>query len=468
MKNQQCPEVDPITKSRPKVRLLYPPDITTVEFGVLFSLYLKALEKLSKEGFDVGVIGRMPESAFRKTYDTSLSYLDFFKSGQFSRKLSQKEVEDAETYMGLPFNYILFANQKRWHWLSKPGLYEKAAREVYAWKDALKDTDVILPTLDNLFFLYSAERVADRMGVKIIKPIRGRLVNDSLIFWDKDNLPIYYKTDYGGDIAEKFTARALSQKTNVKIAETAIIKTENLRKRLMDVPRKFKLLFQSNRAGVDADIPAFIPKYKRLISMGLRLLVYPKLHALFFERPKKEAYFLFPLHYEWEAQLAFREPFISQLGLAKQISEILPSNTYLYIKVHPHWKNADQSLRAVYGLRKAKNVRFIHPEENTTDLVRNSLGVIIINSTVGYEAILLKKPLVVLGHEAYKEAAIDMKDLAELPKTLARIKSGEYKVDATHYENFLKKYAGNITSTNDPEKFTHELKNVILWVLQNG
>lgn len=459
--------MDQITKSKPKIKIIYPPDITTDESGPLYTMYLRALERLSDD-FDVEVVGRMPEEAFRKGNSTTLPYVDFFKSAAFSRKLSQKEVEDAENYLGLPFNFILFANQKRWHWLCKPGLFEKAARDVYAWKDLLKDTDIIIPTVDNLFFIYSAEGVAERLGVKVFKIIRGRLVNDSLIFWNKDNLPIYYKTSYGGDIAEKFIARAIGQKTNVKIAETAIIKTENLRKRLMDAPRKFMMLFQNNRADVDADIPALIPKYKRLISMGFRLLIYPKLHALFFERPKKEAYFLFPLHYEWEAQLAFREPFINQLGLAKQISEILPSNTYLYIKVHPHWKNADQSLRAVYELRKAKNVRFIHPEENTTDLVRNSLGVIIINSTVGYEAILLKKPLVVLGHEAYKEAAIDIKDMAELPTTLARIKSGDYKVDAARYENFLKKYAGNITSTNDLEKFTHELKNVILWVLQNG
>jgi len=452
---------------KPKIKVLYPADITTDQSYEIYAKYVHSFEVLSKD-FDVEIVGRIKEDVFKKLYPNSLPYVYFFDSEIFSRNLSREEIDKAEQYVGLSFNYMFFSNQKRWYWLNKSGLDEKVARYVYAWQELLKDTDVIIPTLDNLFYMHTAERVAERMGIKVIKMIRGRLVNDSLIFWNINNQPIYYKSRSKEGIAEKFVDRTLKQKTNVKIDKTAINKTENLLFRFVNMPKKLFLLVEDKDRALDADIPSLLPKYIRLFSMGMRYLLYPSLHSLLFENSRKEDYFLFPLHYEWEAQLAYREPFINQLKLAKQISEILPRNTYLYIKVHPHWKNADQSFLEALNLKRQKNIRLIHPSENTTELIRNSLGVIILNSTVGYEALLLRKPLIVLGHEAYREVGIDVKDMNMLPRVLMSVKNGEYRVDTQNYHRFLRKYTSNIFSTDDPKKIASELKEVITWMLSRS
>lgn len=98
----------------------------------------------------------------------------------------------------------------------------------------------------------------------------------------------------------------------------------------------------------------------------------------------------------------------------------------------------------------------------------NSMGVIIINSTVGCEALLLKKPLIVLGHETYMEVGVNMKDLSALPVLLSSIKTGEFRVDAAAYDAFLKKYAGHIIPIADKARFASELKAATFWPLKNG
>ncbi|MEM4331717.1 MAG: hypothetical protein QW500_00360 [Candidatus Micrarchaeia archaeon] len=452
---------------KPKIVALYPADITSNVKGKLYSRFITSLEFLAKDGYNIKIVGRIPEYNFRKLYPTFLPYIDFFDSDILNRKLTKKEIEDAENFVGYSFNYMFFSNQKRWWWLRKCQ-NEKIAKYVYAWKEILKEADVLIPTLDNLFFIHTAEGVADKLGLKVIKIIRGRLVNDSQIFWDVNNMPIYYKRAKFNEILQRFQNRTLIHKEIVKPSKNAINNPKNLLTRFINTPYKLVLQFSNPHRNVDIDVPPVVPKYIRLLSIGFRYLIYPTVHSLFFDYPKKdEKYFLFTLHYEWEAQLAYREPFVDQLKIANLISEILPGNTYLYIKVHPHWKNADQSLQEVFFMSRKKNIRFIHPSVNTSELIKKSMGVIVLNSTVGYEALLFKKPLIVLGHEAYRDVGIDIKDFNKLPKLLMRISGGEYRVNEDEYERFLKNYTSNIFALSIEDSWTlaKELKKVINYLI---
>lgn len=420
--------------------MLYPPDTSTKEVNELHLLYFRALERC---GHDVEIIGRITEKQFRETVPTSLPYRNFFECGDFEKDVN---IEEAEEFISIPFKHVFNSNFKRWGWYC--GDAQKAARYVPVWKEILKGTDILIPTLDNLFFIYSAIGVAERMNIRIFKFIKGRLIDDSVIFWNKHNQPIYYRQD-GTETYGKFMER------NEKKKIVRPGKKIDLIKGILSIPRKIYELENE----FDVDIPSVDSKYSVLFERNIRTRFWPKLHSIRFEKPREEKYFLYPLHFEWEAQLAYREPFISQLEMARILCECLPANTYLYVKAHPHWKNCDQSFEFIDQLKRwNNNIRIIRPEENTTDLIKNSLGVIVINGTIGYEAIAQKKPLIVLGHEAYKSVAIDMKDLTLLPRILLKIKAGEYKIDEIAYERFLKRYSSIVVPTDDFEKFATEVK----------
>ena len=445
-----------------KVTMLYPPDSTTSTVNDMHLLYLQALNSMRPE-FEIQIIGRIPEPRFRQTVPTTLPYLDFFSQGSFNKTLNQSELADAERQIGMPYEFLFACNQRRWGWLDKNGCDQKVARYVPVWQKLLKGTDALITTLDNLFFIQTAEGVASKMGIPIIKPISGRLVNNSVVFWDRHNLPIFHTWDIDSknDIYDRFAART-SQKAQVRLHTSSITSTSGFISKISSIPNKIRELQSSPPA--DADIPRLRDKYLRLSDIAMMMQIFPGWNRILCKHPHpNDRYFLFALHFEWEANMAAREPFTNQLQLAETISKCLPSGTKLYIKTPPHWKSCDQYPMDMYRLYKQPNVRIIHPSSNTTDLINNSIGVIAINSTVGYEALLAKKPLLAIGHEWFKEAGINIKDLnTELPAALMAAAN-----DTLHMEDtdlFLRRYAANIVPIEGKEIFAAVFRKVILHV----
>ncbi len=429
---------------------------------MLFPRTIPAFQKLTE--FELEIVGRISKEAFSRVYAMNTPYLDFFNESVFSKEITKKDIEEAEDYIGISFDYLIFSNQRRWRWINKKGVKEKLARYVMTWRNILRGTDILVTYMENLFFINTAEFVAEKMGVKMIKIARSEVVKNSMIFWDENNNPLFNR-EYQKGVLENMMERTRQKKT-VKIDKGAMNNFGILASKVPNIPAKMKTLFSDPRNKLDADIPRPLAKYKRLLSVGLRYLIYPSLQSIFFEHPKEsENYFLYPLHYEWEAQLAYREPFLNQIELAGQIANCLPDDTWLYVKVHPHWKNADQGIRDIMKLKKHK-VRIIHPNENTMDLINRSLGVIVINSTVGYEALVLGKPLIVLGHEIYRKAGIDVKDMNSLPQVLGKVKNN-YVVDKKAYEKFLKQYTSQVITTENLEEIAAELKKAIEWRMKN-
>ncbi|MFZ5501308.1 MAG: hypothetical protein ACOY58_05275, partial [Candidatus Micrarchaeota archaeon] len=352
------------------MKVLYPQDVTVDSIHPRHQKVMSALTRL-KDDFDVEVIGRIPENTFRDMTGLDLRYRDFFSSRAFSRELSENDIEEAEAFLGVPFDYLAASTKRRWGWLCKKDLREKLARYVLAWKEIFQGADVLFNFMDCLLFINTAELVAERMGVKNVKPINGRLLKESLIFWDKDNMPIYYRESDDG-VLEEFRSRTTEKKEIVKLDSKSGNKLGNMMKKVPFIPHKISVVLKGG-AKMDADVPDLPQKYWRLLDRSAKHLIYPRLHSIFFDRPRKgERYFLFSIHYEWEAQIAYREYFLDQLGTAKQMAKCLPQGTYIYVKVHPHWRNADQGLGTVLDLKREKRVRLIHPEENTSELIRDS------------------------------------------------------------------------------------------------
>ena len=99
------------------------------------------------------------------------------------------------------------------------------------------------------------------------------------------------------------------------------------------------------------------------------------------ESPKfDEPYFYFPLHRSGDAQILLRAPqYYNQFQLIETISKHLPIKYKLYVKQHPNGEG-EFKISELRQIKKLKNVRLINTKTNTHDILKNSEGVITINS----------------------------------------------------------------------------------------
>jgi len=112
-------------------------------------------------------------------------------------------------------------------------------------------------------------------------------------------------------------------------------------------------------------------------------------------------FFLFPLHFQPEASTSvYATYYCDQLNTIKNIALTLPLPYKLYLKEHP--VAVGTRPKSFYNkLKEIPNVVLISPYESTEKLIRNSLGVVTLTSTMGMEAALAGKPVYVLGSVFY-------------------------------------------------------------------
>ena len=117
---------------------------------------------------------------------------------------------------------------------------------------------------------------------------------------------------------------------------------------------------------------------------------------------QNDRYYLFPLHLQPEASTLVLSPwYVDQLDTIRNISKTLSADRLLYVKEHisalgRHSQKFYNDIKAIH------NVRLIAPDENTPELIRRAMGVIVLSSTMGWEALLLKRPVYVLGRVFYQ------------------------------------------------------------------
>ncbi len=115
-----------------------------------------------------------------------------------------------------------------------------------------------------------------------------------------------------------------------------------------------------------------------------------------------ENYFYYPLQYEPEAAtLLMGNDYSNQLSIIERIARNLPGGCLLVVK--EHYAQPGSRDWSFYGkLRYFPNVRLVRPGTSSIDLIRGCRAVVTVNSTVGWEALLLKKPVYLLGRAVYR------------------------------------------------------------------
>lgn len=130
----------------------------------------------------------------------------------------------------------------------------------------------------------------------------------------------------------------------------------------------------------------------------------------------EEPFLFFPLHFTDDAQITVRAPqFHQQEVLVGHIARSLPSGFKLYVKEHPNYVG-EYGVAALRRILDTPNVRLIDPRTHPHQLIRASRGVITVNSTAGFEAIVLGKPVITLTRSYYSDKGLttDVRDLSVL------------------------------------------------------
>ena len=116
----------------------------------------------------------------------------------------------------------------------------------------------------------------------------------------------------------------------------------------------------------------------------------------------KEEYLLYPLHYHPESSTSvLSSAYLDEYEVIRNIAFNLPAGVYLYVKDHVS-AHGFQAVSFYKGISSLPNVRLISPFEDTKKLIRESLAVITLTSTVGYEALLLGRKVFLYGEVFYK------------------------------------------------------------------
>lgn len=143
-----------------------------------------------------------------------------------------------------------------------------------------------------------------------------------------------------------------------------------------------------------------------------------------------EDFAFFPLHFEPEMAISLFAPFYTdQLWLIKQIARSLPVHYKLYIKEHPAMFGY-RSRRYYKELKKIPNVKLIKPTVVSFDLIKNTKLLVTLSSTAGWEALLLKKPVVTFGNGLYNK--ISMVKKCEAVENLPQIIKEQ--IENFHYD----------------------------------
>lgn len=131
-----------------------------------------------------------------------------------------------------------------------------------------------------------------------------------------------------------------------------------------------------------------------------------------------EPFVFFPLHYEPEIALLLHASYYTdQINLIKHIARSLPINYKLYVKEHPAM--VPYRPRKFYKeLKKIPNVKLINPAISSFSIIPHAKLITVITGTVGWEASLLKKPVISFGEQFYNSLPQVKKceNIKDLPK----------------------------------------------------
>jgi hypothetical protein len=120
-------------------------------------------------------------------------------------------------------------------------------------------------------------------------------------------------------------------------------------------------------------------------------------HRVFEPPVEGEKYILYPIHYQPEATTLVQAPmYVDQVALIEDMAKCLPIGHRLYVKEHVT-NRGRRPLEFYQRLRAIHAVRLLGPDEDTWTLIRKAAAIAVITGTMGWEGLLLDKPVITFG-----------------------------------------------------------------------
>jgi hypothetical protein len=171
----------------------------------------------------------------------------------------------------------------------------------------------------------------------------------------------------------------------------------------------------ARRRGEDADNDYLRP-WQLLRTNVLEWLRARAARPFYDELDPTRPFVYFPLHVVDDYKIKRIIPHTyDQVSLVEQVADALPPGIDVVLKEHP-MSVGRNSIALLRRLRRRPNVRLVGPYENTHELIRRSVAVAVISSTVGLEALLYDKPVLTLGQPFYGGygVTLDVDSFAEI------------------------------------------------------
>ena len=197
-------------------------------------------------------------------------------------------------------------------------------------------------------------------------------------------------------------------------------------------------------------------------------IVKPARHCLVHRRMKKSYvhpemlksldYAFYPMHTEPEVALSvFGRQFRNQIETIRNIAISIPVNWKLIVKAHPNSKGY-HSYRYYTKILEIPNVLLVSVDVGSDVILENAGLVVVVNGTIGLEAVIRRKPLIVLGHSPYDVFPESMvgrvNDLNDLSDNIA----GLINTYQFHEKALLAYIAAHIRGSVRANLFTELLK----------
>jgi len=194
-----------------------------------------------------------------------------------------------------------------------------------------------------------------------------------------------------------------------------------------------------------------------------------KLSSPFEPMPENEKFLFYPLHVQPEASINLLAPvFTDQIFLISLIAENLPFGYQLYVKEHPEMI-AQRPRNYYQRIKRIKNVRLISPMVDGHTLVEKSKGVCVITGTVGWEAMIYQKPVIVFGNVFFDIAeglCFKVKELNKFPEMIREVlyhfEPDEEKLYAFVDALLSVVYTGKFSPFTDKDQDVHSEENIRL------
>ncbi len=121
-------------------------------------------------------------------------------------------------------------------------------------------------------------------------------------------------------------------------------------------------------------------------------------HKRYYRQPSdSERFYLFPLHFQPEAStLVWAQNYEKQLYAVDLLAKKIPGDAKLYVKEH-FGTVGHRETEFYRKLKNYPNVKLIDPWQDSQVLMKKSLGVIVLTGTAGWEALLHRIPVFILG-----------------------------------------------------------------------